>query len=66
MALELTLKERAQLAGKLLLSIDDPTEAEVERLWIAEAERRLEEFRAGRVKSIPAEKVFRRLKAAIK
>lgn len=31
-ALQLTIEERAQLAGRLLLSLDEPSEAEVERL----------------------------------
>jgi len=48
-AMELSLEERAQLAGKLLLSIDEPSESEVERLWLEEAERRLKEFREGGV-----------------
>jgi putative addiction module component (TIGR02574 family) len=64
-AMALTRKERAQLAGKLLLSLDEPTEEEVEQLWIAESERRLEEFRSGSVKGIPADEVFRRAKADI-
>ena len=59
-AMELSLKERAQLAGTLLLSLDEPYESEVERLWIKEAERRIQEFRQGKVKGIPAEEVFNR------
>lgn len=59
-ALQLGVEERAQLAGRLLLSLDEPSESELERLWLEEAERRLKEFREGRVRSIPADKVFRR------
>ncbi|HTY22019.1 MAG TPA: addiction module protein [Desulfomonilaceae bacterium] len=59
-ALQLGIEERAQLAGRLLLSLDEPSESEVERLWLEEAERRLKEFRAGRVRGIPADEVFRR------
>ena len=59
-AMELTMEERAQLAGTLLSSLDEPTESEVERLWLQEAERRLEDFRKGKVKGIPAEGVFNR------
>ncbi len=58
-ALQLGIEERAQLAGRLLLSLDEPSESEVERLWLVEAERRLKEFRAGRVRGIPADDVFR-------
>ena len=59
-ALRLSIEERAQLAGRLLLSLDEPSESEVERLWLEEAERRLKEFREGRVDGIPADEVFRR------
>lgn len=64
-AMRLSLEERAQLAGKLLLSLDEPSESEVERLWLEEAERRLREFRKGKAKGIPAEEVFRRTIADI-
>lgn len=59
-AMELNLEERARLAGTLLLSLGEPSESEVERLWLKEAERRLQEFREGKVKGIPAEEVFNR------
>lgn len=59
-ALHLNIEERAHLAGKLLLSLDEPSESEVERLWLEEAERRLNEFREGRVRGTPADEVFRR------
>jgi hypothetical protein len=42
------------------LSLDEPSESEVERLWLQEAERRLKEFREGKVKGLPAEEVFNR------
>jgi putative addiction module component (TIGR02574 family) len=64
-AMELTLEERAQLAGKLLLSLDEPFDSEVEQLWMAEAERRLKEFREGKTQGIPADEVFRRAIADI-
>ena len=38
----LDIEDRALLAGKLLLSLDEPTPSEVEGLWLDEAERRLE------------------------
>lgn len=59
-ALQLSVEERAQLAGSLLLSLDEPSESEVERLWLEEAEHRLKEFRKGEVRGIPADEVFRR------
>jgi putative addiction module component (TIGR02574 family) len=56
----LDIEDRALLAGKLLLSLDEPTPSEVEKLWLDEAERRLEDYRAGRVQGIPADDVFSR------
>jgi hypothetical protein len=57
---ELDLVDRAKLAGQLLTSLDEPSEVEVEKLWIVEAGHRLAAFRAGQVEVIPAEEVFRR------
>jgi putative addiction module component (TIGR02574 family) len=58
--MKLDLEDRAKLAGKLLLSLDEPSSTELERLWLDEAERRLEDFRTGKAQGIPAEDVFRR------
>ena len=58
--MQLDIEDRALLAGKLLLSLDEPTPSEVERLWLDEAERSLEAYRAGHVQGIPADDVFRR------
>lgn len=59
-ALGLDIQARAKLAGKLLMSLDEPSPSEVERLWLDEAERRLDDFRAGKVKGVPAAEVFQR------
>jgi len=64
-AKDLSLEERAELAGALLISLDEPSESEVERLWLQEAERRLQEFREGKVKGISTEEVFDRAIADI-
>lgn len=64
-ALNLGLEGRAQLAEKLILSLDAPTEEENLNLWVAEAERRLKELKEGKAKEIPAEEAFRRARASI-
>jgi putative addiction module component (TIGR02574 family) len=64
-AMNLSLEARARLAKKLLLSLDAPSEEENLALWVAEAERRLQELREGRAKEIPAEEAFRRARSAI-
>jgi len=63
--MQLDIKARARLAERLILSLDAPPKEENLRLWVAEAERRLQDLRAGRAKEIPAGQVFRRAKAAI-
>ncbi len=62
-ALGLSADERAALAEKLLASLDELDEEEAERLWAKEAERRLEEFRAGRARAAKSEDVAKRAAA---
>jgi putative addiction module component (TIGR02574 family) len=59
-ALNLNMQARAQLVGRLLLSLDEPTESEVEQLWLNEAERRLDDYRNGKVQGIPGNEVFKK------
>jgi putative addiction module component len=56
-ALKLDLDARAALVQILLESLEDPTEAESESLWLSEAERRQREVREGRVKLAPGDEV---------
>jgi hypothetical protein len=64
-ALELDLDERAALAEKLLRSLEGISEAENERLWFAEAERRQQEIQSGQVEVLPGDEVLRRAVAEI-
>lgn len=59
-ASELEFADRARLAEHLLMSLDEPSEAEVERLWLNEAKRRFAAYCAGQTEAVPAEEVFRR------
>ena len=65
-ALELSSRERAQLAHRLIVSLDeDPSDdpAEVERAWEDEIRRRVAEIDAGTAELTPAEEVFAELRA---
>ena len=62
-ALELPPSSRAELASRLLDSLDDLSEAENEQLWAREAERRYAEYKAGNIEAVPAEEVFARLRS---
>jgi len=57
--LSLPISSRAFLAGRLVESIDDYADPEVEAAWRGEIERRLREYDEGKVKGIPSEEVFR-------
>jgi putative addiction module component (TIGR02574 family) len=63
-ALRLSAEDRARLAVRLLSSLEEATESpeEIEKLWIAEAERRFQELRDGVVQGIPAREVFAELR----
>ena len=65
-AMKLPLRDRVQLAQRLVSTLDDEVETNVEALWFAEAERRLEELRSGKIQEIPAEDVFRNAREALK
>jgi putative addiction module component (TIGR02574 family) len=65
-ALQLDPQTRASLARDLLVSLDDLSEAEVERLWLEEAARRDEDMTSGKVQPIPMDEVFAELRASRK
>ncbi len=62
-AMRLDATERANLARELLVSLDDLSEPEIERLWLEEAERRRLDYEAGKTTLIPADEVFAQLRA---
>ena len=63
--MKLSIEARAQLAGKLILSLDAPSEEENLRLWVVEAEKRLKNLRDGNAREISAEEAFREAKTLI-
>jgi putative addiction module component (TIGR02574 family) len=65
-AMKLPLRDRVRLAQHLVSTLDDEVETDVEALWFAEAERRLEELRSGKVEGITAEEAFKRAREALK
>jgi putative addiction module component (TIGR02574 family) len=66
-ALALSPEERAQLAEKLLESLDEDMDeqvdqAQIDAAWAQEAERRMADYRAGKIGSVPAEELFATLR----
>jgi putative addiction module component (TIGR02574 family) len=60
-ASDLPTEERAELAQHILRSFDEQDEAGGRAEWLALAERRMAEVRAGKVAGIPAEEVLKNL-----
>ena len=65
-AMKLPLRDRVQFAQRLVSTLDDEVESDTEALWFAEAERRLEELRNGKVQGIDADEAFRTAREALK
>ena len=65
-ALSLPPDERAALAEKLLSSLDEPSEAELERTWLLEAARRARELDRGDVQGISEEDVRRKARSLLR
>ena len=65
-ALKLPAHERAALAERLIASLDALDEAENERLWLEEAERRYQEYRQGNIEARPFSEALRDARSAIK
>jgi len=65
-ALKLPSASRARLAGLLVESLGADELGRIDRLWTAEAKRRRDEVRAGRVKTIPGDQARRRVRNAVR
>ena len=65
-ALGLGARERAEIAAKLIASLDDAPDEDVEAAWAAEVERRVEAVEAGRANLVPWENVERRVEREIR
>lgn len=65
-ALKLSRRDRARLAQRLISSLDQQGDTDAEKLWLEEAERRLGELKSGRAVRIPAAKVIRKARSALR
>ncbi len=62
-ALSLPADIRLSLVDKLLTSLNLPIDEEIDRLWAEEAERRVSQIEEGKIKMVPGEEVFARIRA---
>jgi putative addiction module component (TIGR02574 family) len=60
-AASLPVTDRAELAEFLLRSLDDGQDADARTEWLALAERRMADVKAGKIVGIPADEVLRSL-----
>ena len=65
-ALSLPEDDRAALARKLLMSLDNPSEEEIEEAWLVEASRRARELDQGIVQAVPSEDVMAKARALLR
>jgi putative addiction module component (TIGR02574 family) len=61
-ALSLPPRSRAQLADKLLDSLNRPRQKAIDKLWAAEAEGRIDAYERGEIKVVTGKAVFRGLR----
>lgn len=64
--LGLPAESRALLAEKLIESLDEKQDKNIEALWIKEAKRRSKEIESGKVKCRPAKDVLREVRLKLK
>ena len=57
-ALSLPAEARMSLVEKLLVSLNLPTQPEIDRLWAEEAERRIAQIEKRETKLVPGNEVF--------
>ena len=64
-ALALPNEARALLADRLVESLDLAEDGYIQQLWSAEARRRRDDVRAGRVKTIPGDEALERVRRIV-
>jgi putative addiction module component (TIGR02574 family) len=62
----LSVEERTRLVRELISDLDGPADAEVERAWLEEAQKRHRDIVDGKVQAIPGDRVFESLRARLK
>lgn len=58
-ALELDKKQRAELAKRLIKSLDEKVQTDIEQAWIDEVTHRKEEIKSGKVSPLSGEEVHK-------
>jgi len=62
----LSAAEKLELLRSLIAELDAPADTDAERAWLEEAQRRHRELVEGKVKGIPGERVFEKLRSRLR
>ena len=65
-ALSLPSEARALLADRLVESLDPVEDEDIRQLWVAEACRRRDDVRSGRVQTVPGDVALAQVRQAIR
>ena len=65
-AMALSDDERAELADRLFFSISPQRQEEIERAWAAEAERRYQAYKDGKVATVDYQEAMRSIRERLK
>jgi len=62
----LTAAQKVALIRSLIAELDAPADADAERAWLEESQRRHRELVEGAVKGVPGERVFEKLRSRLR
>lgn len=62
----LSREDKVELIRTLIMELDFPADADVERAWLEEAQRRHRELVEGKVRPVPGDRVFDTLRSRLK
>lgn len=63
---QLPREERAELILAAMESLEQPSQEESDKLWAAEIDRRIADYKSGKTKGIPYEEVMRDVESRLK
>lgn len=64
--MNLPTESRARLADLLVESLDAGELGRIDRLWVAEAKRRRDEVRSGRVETVPGDEALQKVRDVVR
>ena len=62
----LSTAEKVELLRLLIAELDAPADADIERAWLEEAQKRHRDLVDGKVQGIPGERVFENLRSRLR